>query len=378
MFQPGLESFFADKDYNNAKTNVAVVSNYTGRDRNGKHLVNRIAEDSRFVLKRIFSPEHGFGSNEPDGEAVANSKIKDLNVEIISLYGANRKPALSMIQDLDLLIFDIQDVGVRFYTYISTLRNVMEAANEANLTVAVLDRPNFIGRTVEGPDLEEGFESFVGHLPIPLRYGMTSGELAIWIKKHYKLTNEVKVYKCIDYNSSMLFKDLEFPWFKPSPSMPDIETAMLYPGTCFFEGTELSEGRGTDAPFRKIGAPWVDANLWLEALKPLLPDYIKASTTVFKPTFSKFENQECNGIYLEPLTDEPKPVVEVGISLLYSLIQTHKNKVVFTGRPTLTKPFIDYLAGTDKIRLGLLEGETPKEIIESFAPVKFKPLYLYE
>ncbi len=377
MFQVGLESFFADKDYNNSKTKVAVVSNFTGRDRNGKHLVYRIAEDSRFVLKRIFSPEHGFGSNEPDGEAVANSKIKDLNIEIISLYGANRKPDLNMLKDLDLLIFDIQDVGVRFYTYISTLRNIMEAANEANLLVAVLDRPNFLGRTIEGPDLENGFESFVGHLPIPLRYGLTSGELALWIKEHYKLNNELKVYKCSDYNPSMTFKKLDFPWFKPSPSMPDIKTAMLYPGTCFFEGTELSEGRGTDAPFRKIGAPWIDSNLWLEALKPLLPDYVSAKTTIFTPTFSKFDNQECNGVFLELLTDEPKPVVEIGIALLYSLMQTHKGKIDFTGRPSLSKPFIDYLAGTDKLRKGLLEGKKTKEIISSFPSLRFQAKYLY-
>ena len=378
MFQPGLESFFTDKTFNNKKTNVAVVSNYTGRDKKGVHIVNRIAKDSRFILKRVFSPEHGFGSNEPDGEHVANSKISELNLEIISLYGTNKKPNAEMLKDLDLLIFDIQDVGVRFYTYISTLRNIMEAANEVQLPVAVLDRPDFIGRIIEGPALEEGFESFVGHLPIPLRYGLTPGELALWIKIHYKLTNEIKVYKCTDYSSSMLFKDLDFPWFKPSPSMPDIETAMLYPGTCFFEGTELSEGRGTEAPFRNIGAPWVNANLWLEALRPLLPQYVEASTVVFNPTFSKCEKQDCYGIHLELTTDKPQPVVEVGVALLYSLMQTHPQKVVFTGRPSLSKPFIDYLAGTDKLRLGLLAGKTPKEIMVSFPPVNFKTVLLYK
>ena len=378
MFQPGLESFFTDRSFNHTKTNIAVVSNFTGRDRNGIHIVNRIANDSRFCLKKVFSPEHGFGSNEPDGEAVANSRISDLNIEIISLYGKNKKPSVEMLKDIDLLIFDIQDVGVRFYTYISTLRNIMEAANEANLPVAIFDRPNFIGRIIEGPDLEEGFESFVGHLPIPLRYGLTPGELALWIKEYYKLTNEVKVYQCTEYNSSMLFKELDFPWFKPSPSMPDIKTAMLYPGTCFFEGTELSEGRGTDAPFRKIGAPWVNSEVWLETLNPLLPDYIKASTTTFIPTFSKCENEECKGIYLEPLTEQPKPVVEVGIALLYSLMQSHPNKVLFTGRPSLTKPFIDYLAGTDKLRLGLLANKTPKEIMASFPPINFTPKFLYD
>lgn len=364
MFQPGLESFFQDKSLKTkGKANIGVVSNFTGRDREGIHLVNRVAAQDYFSLKRVFSPEHGFGSNEPDGEHVANSKIKDLNIEIISLYGRQKKPSIEMLKDLDWLIYDIQDVGVRFYTYISTLRNILEAANEARVAVAILDRPNILGSMIEGPELERGFESFVSHIPIPLRYGLTSGELSLWLKDQYNLTNEIKVYKCSEYNKSMLFKELGFPWFKPSPSMPNVETALLYPGTCLFEGTELSEGRGTDAPFRKIGAPWVNANLWLEALKPLLPDYIKAKSCGFIPNFSKFEKENCEGIYLEMNTDSPKPAVEIGVALLYSLIQSHPNKVVFTSRPSLDNPFIDYLAGTNRVRLGLLKGLTPKEIM---------------
>ena len=361
MFQPGLESFFADNTFkSNAQINIGVVSNFTGRDRNGTHLVNRIASDSRFCLKKIFSPEHGFASAEADGKHVADSRLSDLDIEIISLYGINKKPSVEMLQGLDLLVYDIQDVGVRFYTYISTLRNVMETASEANVPFAVLDRPDFLGSLIEGPMLEEGFESFVGHLPIKLRYGMTSGELALWIKKHYKLTNDILVYECRDYDKSMTFKELNFPWFKPSPNMPDVKTAMIYPATCFFEGTQLSEGRGTDAPFKNIGAPWVDSNKWLEALRPMLPAYIEAKVCKFTPTTSKFENQLCNGIHLEPLTDEHIPVVQLGASLLYSLMQTHPNKVEFDGRPNLTKPFIDYLAGTDKLRLALQNNQLPK------------------
>lgn len=358
MFQPGLEAFFEDKSLTACgKLNIGVVSNFTGRDRNGKHIINRIAEDNGFCLKKVFSPEHGFNSTVLDGVHVADSKLDDLNVEVISLYGANKKPSVEMLQGIDLLVYDIQDVGVRFYTYISTLRNIMEAANEAGIAVAVLDRPNFLGPIIEGPMLEDGFESFVGHLPINLRYGMTVGELAVWIKDHYMLTNELKIYKCQNYDKSMLFKELEFPWFKPSPSMPDIKTAMLYPATCFFEGTQLSEGRGTDTPFRNIGAPWVDSAKWLEALKPLLPDYIKATQCQFTPTFSKFENQLCNGLHLEPLTEQHVPVVQVGVALLQSLIETHPGKVEFEGRPNMEKPFIDYLAGTDKLRLSLLKNK---------------------
>ena len=359
MFQPGLESFLNDKSLGSAKINLAVVSNHTGRDKNGVHLINRIVNDKRFCLKKVFSPEHGFNSTVQDGVLVSDSKLNDLNLKVISLYGATKKPSVEMLQGLDLIVYDIQDVGVRFYTYISTLRNVMETASEAKVPFAVLERPNILGHVIEGPMLEEGYDSFVSHLPVYLRYGMTSSELAVWIKKHYKLTNELLIYKCSDYDKSMIFNSLDFPWFKPSPNMPDVETAMLYPATCFFEGTQVSEGRGTDAPFKKIGAPWINANLWLEALKPFLPAYVKARTCQFTPVTNKYQKQLCNGIHIKLTTETHIPIVTLGFAMLYSLIKTHPGKVIFEGRSNLEKPFIDYLAGTNKVRKALEEGQLP-------------------
>ncbi len=360
-FAPGLETFFAAR---HSRLRVAPVTNFTGRDHRGLHLVRRLAEDSRFELKRIFTPEHGFNSDAPDGEHVADSKHGELPVEIVSLYGPMKKPAPELLKDIDLLIYDIQDVGVRFYTYISTLRNIMEAADEAGIKVAVLDRPDVLGGViVEGPMLEPALTSFVGHLPIALRYGLTPGELALWWKAKANISTEVTVYRCQNYRCPTDYSDLGFPWFKPSPSMPDTVTAAFYPGTCLFEGTELSEGRGTEAPFRNLGAPWVDGNAWTEALKPLLPDNIVVQPARFNPEFGKCAGEPCSGINLRSLTRNIDNAVYIGIAALYALLQTHPGKVVFAGRPNLSEPFIDYLAGTSIIRKGLLKGEKPSEIL---------------
>jgi len=362
MFKPGIEVFF-ENPLLQKRLRVAAVTNFTGRNRQGRHLVNLLAEDNRYLLARIFTPEHGFSSDAPDGEHVANSRENSLEVDIISLYGPNKKPSGELLKDLDLLIYDIQDLGVRFYTYISTLRNILDAANEAGLPVIVFDRPDVMGgKTVEGPMLQTGFSSFVGHLPIALRYGLTPGELAKWWHTRNGMKNQLSITCCEDYRCPTRFESLDFPWFKPSPSMPNVATALLYPGTCLFEGTNISEGRGSDYPFRNLGAPGINADSWLECIRPLLSEQVKATTTSFVPTFSKFTGETCHGIRLtceQPITDS----VYTGVAALWSLMQSHPGLVEFTDRPNLEHPFIDYLASTDRIRKGLLAGEKPDVII---------------
>ncbi len=362
MFRPGIEVFF-DNRLAKAPLRVAAVTNFTGRNREGTHLVHLLANDRRFKLARIFTPEHGFSSDAPDGEHVANSRESTLGIDIISLYGANKKPQPELLKELDLLIYDIQDLGVRFYTYISTLRNILDAAAETNTPVTVLDRPDVMGgKTVEGPMLHAGFSSFVGHLPIALRYGLTPGELAKWWHAKNDMKNELSVVGCEDYRCPTEFDQLCFPWFKPSPSMPNVATAFIYPGTCLFEGTNISEGRGSEQPFRNLGAPFIEAERWLECIKPMLPEGVTATTTSFVPTFSKFTGETCFGIKLacgHPVENS----VYTGIAALSSLMQSHPGQVKFTDRPSLEHPFIDYLAGTDQVRKGLLAGEKPYEIM---------------
>lgn len=364
MFSPGIETFFSQKHKGRSK--VAIVCNNTSRDRNGTHLSDLFAQHDCFELKRIFTPEHGFSSNAPDGEHVSHSQHQALGVEIFSLYGKCKKPPTELLQDIDLLVYDIQDVGVRFYTYISTLRNAIEAADEASVPVMILDRPDMLGgRIVEGPMLHEGFSSFVSHLPVALRYAMTPAELALWWKAQANLDVEIKVSLCNDYTFPADYNDLQMPWCKPSPSMPGISTAIFYPGTCLYEGTNVSEGRGTRFPFQMLGAPWINPELWLEELGPLLPQEIEATKSTFIPTFSKYAGTECQGISLNSKANQINAAVYIGVASIYALMKTHPGRIEFTSRPNLQHPFIDYLAGTDSIRKDLIALRLPDLIINN-------------
>ena len=359
MFEYGLEAFLKDPTMHGR---VGLITNHTGRDRHGVHLADRLLPHPHLMLTRIFSPEHGFGSDAPDGEPVGNSLFKQ-HVPIVSLYGTKKAPDAEDLQDIDLLVFDIQDVGVRFYTYISTLRNVLEAAATHGIPVHILDRPNLLGGTIiEGPMLTPGYESFVGHLPIPLRYGLTPAELAGWWNQTLPRPAPLVPWKCSGYHRSSSFSQLGIPWCKPSPSMATPETAKFYPGTCLFEGTNVSEGRGSDAPFQILGAPWVVPLLWLETLTPLLPDSVTAETVEFTPTFSKFQGEPCSGIKVS--TSEPifPEAVELGIALLHSLMKSHPGMVAFPRLGNRPHLFFDLLAGNSWLREGLEEGLTPGDL----------------
>ena len=361
-FDFGLEAFFAEF---REPVRVGLVTNASGCDRRGRHVAERLAQHPGVTVSVIFTPEHGFGADEPDGEPVDDSSHPHLRVPIVSLYGPKKKPSPDDLKGLDLLIYDIQDVGVRFYTYISTLRNIMEAAFACRLPVHVFDRPDLLGgRVVEGPLLHEEFRSFVGHLPIPLRYGLTPGELAVWLQRELSLTGELRVWKCPGWRRGMSFEDCGIPWRHLSPSMTSMETARFYPGTCLFEGTNLSEGRGTAAPFQILGAPWVEAEAWRDRLKERLPAHVQVERVTFTPTFSKFQGIACRGIQLHSTATEFPDAVLIGLLALETLLATHPNQIEFTRRESLPHPFFDHLAGNSWMREGLTAGIPALELWE--------------
>ncbi|MBF0501088.1 MAG: DUF1343 domain-containing protein [Candidatus Riflebacteria bacterium] len=376
----GLEAFFESKDVSGR---AGLITNATGRDRNGLHIVGRIAAHPRLKLVRIFTPEHGFGADAPDGEAVADGTHDDDQIKsdtvgrerktdhkitrpvpIVSLYGPKKAPSTDDLDGLDMLIYDIQDVGTRFYTYISTLRNIIDAAGQTGIPVHVLDRPDLMGgNTIEGPMLTSGFESFVGHLPIALRYGLTPGELAIWWNNRRDKPAPLTIWPLKGWRRGMSFSDWGMPWVKPSPSMCSPATASFYPGTCLFEGTNLSEGRGTDAPFQIFGAPWVTPNPWREALQPLLPTGISVLTTSFVPTFSKFTGETCQGIRLESDLPLFENCMDIALHTIATFMKTHPERIEFNRRPTLPHPFFDHLAGCSWLRDGLVRGIPVDELV---------------
>ena len=261
----GLDVLLEDYSDSLKGKTIGLVTNHTGISRKGEKNYKLFENNPDITLKRIFAPEHGFYGEASAGAKVEYDNQKDSGPEIVSLYGKTRKPTAEMLEGIDLVIYDIQDVGARFYTYISTLGIVMEAAGENGVNVMVLDRPNPLGgEIIEGAILDTAFKSFVGYYPIPTRYALTVGELSQMAVKEGWLSSvppELIVVTMDGWKRSMFFDDTGLPWVSPSPNIPDLETAIIYPGMCLYEATNVSEGRGTNNPFKQIGAPWMNYDI---------------------------------------------------------------------------------------------------------------------
>ena len=316
---------------------IALVTNQTGIDRYGIPNYKRLLALDDVHLKVVFSPEHGlFG--EADEEITYNKKVADIP-RVISLYGSVRKPTSEMLQGVDLIIYDIQDIGARFYTYISTLGLVMEAAGALQLPVLVLDRPNPIrSDIVEGPLLDLNYQSFVGKYPIPIRYGWTIGELAKKIVEEQWIVPSppLNIVSMEGWNASLWYDETTLPWVKPSPNIPDLGTALIYPGMCLLEGTNVSEGRGTEHPFKWFGAPWIDGEILSGELNKLhLPGVVfvpKSFTPVSIPGVAdkpKYQNQLCDGIEIRVITRNEYQSLNVGVSILKKLQELYPENIIF-------------------------------------------------
>ena len=318
---------------------IAVVGNQTSMIAN-THLVDSLLSLKVNVVK-VFSPEHGFRGKADAGTKVEDETDEKTGLPIISLYGKNKKPTVEQLKGIELLLFDIQDVGARFYTYISTLHYVMEAAAENNIKVIVLDRPNPNGHYIDGPIREKGFESFVGMHPIPIVHAMTIGEYAQmingekWIARQCDLT----VIEMENYTHDMSY-DLPI---KPSPNLPNSRSINLYPSLCLFEGTNLSLGRGTEYPFQHFGAPYLKSNY---SFTPKSGEGSKSPT---------HENKKCFGT---DLRFQDNYLEEINLNWLIESYNNCPEKEKFFNS------FFDKLAGTDKLRLQIIEGKTVKEIKE--------------
>src|SRR5690606_25114023 len=238
---------------------VGLITNHTGRDAQGRSTIDLLHGHPRIELVALFSPEHGIRGTARPGERVSSGRDEETGLPIHSLYGETREPTAAMLEGLDALVFDIQDVGARYYTYVWTMTLAMQAAARHGLRFVVLDRPNPIGgELVQGTVLEPAHATFVGLYPVPMRHGLTAGELARLANEEFGIGADLEVVRMEGWRRSQWWDETGLPWTPPSPNMPDLESATHYPGTCLFEGTNLSVGRGTSAAFQQIGAPWLD------------------------------------------------------------------------------------------------------------------------
>ena len=279
-----------------AERNVGVITNQTGIDRNGVSIISLLHQAPEVELIAVFSPEHGlFG--KLDIEDIADSTESNTGVKVFSLYGDTRIPTAEMLDGIDTLVFDIQDIGTRFYTFISTMGEAMQAAANNDIRFVVLDRPNPInGVTVSGPMLDADKKSFVGFHRLPIRHGMTVAELALMFKAELQLELDLQIIKLEGWKRSDFFDSTGLKWVNPSPNMRNLTEAILYPGIGLLETTNLSVGRGTDTPFELIGAPWLDAKRLARELNSLKLAGVRFEPLKFTPDASKFEGELCHGV----------------------------------------------------------------------------------
>ena len=275
---------------------VGLITNHTGRSREGVSTVKLLHDAPQLELVTLFSPEHGF-AGKLDISKVADSQDATTGLKVVSLYGETRRPTAEMLASIDTLVFDIQDIGARFYTYMSTMGEAMKAAAEHKRRFVVLDRPNPInGVDVAGPMLDTGRESFVAFHRLPVRHGMTAGELAKLFKAELKLELELEVIECEGWRRGDYFDATGLTWINPSPNMRNLTQAVLYPGIGLLETTNLSVGRGTDTPFELIGAPWLDGRKLASELNQRNIPGVRFVPTEFTPGSSKFEGKLCSGV----------------------------------------------------------------------------------
>ena len=305
---------------------VALITNATGYNSEGESTISVLKKKTN--LKLLFSPEHGLNANFKEGSLIDNSIDRKTSLKIYSLYGKQKKPANEMLKDIDIICFDIQDVGARFYTYIYTMAYAMQAAKENGKTFVIFDRPNPIsGSVVEGFILQEEFSSFVGLYPIAQRHGMTVGELGAMFNKEFGINCDLKIIPLKNWARSSYFEDLSLVWVPSSPNIPNSNTALIYSGMCLFEGTNMSVGRGTTLPFQYIGAPFINADELVEKLKKENLSGVKIFPAYFTPNSSIYKDEACEGIYIAVSDRNSFQPVRVAIKIFNTIKKTYRKRL---------------------------------------------------
>jgi len=310
---------------------IGIVTNQTGRLSSGTSLVDTLIGSGVDVVA-LFGPEHGIRGEGSAGQKIGDARDQRTGLPVYSLYGTTRKPTPEMLRSIDLLLYDIQDVGARFYTYISTMGLVMDAAAENGIPIIVLDRPNPLGgHLIDGPILDDSLRSFVGMYPIPVVYGMTCGELARMINGEIWLASgrraQLKVIAMEGWTRDMTWELTGLPWVRPSPNIPDPATALIYPATCFIEATNLSEGRGTPTPFQHFGAPFVSSVRLTQLLNDLGIPGVTFAPAVFTPKSSKNANHTCYGSRISVTHRDQLLPARIGLWILRLLMENWRDEV---------------------------------------------------
>jgi uncharacterized protein YbbC (DUF1343 family) len=357
----GLERLLAGEG-GAAGKRLGLVANPTAVDRHFRHAIDGMLA-AGLDLRRLFGPEHGLRGDVQYMVSVDEAEDERSGLPVHSLYGheaASLRPRREWLADLDAIVFDIQDIGTRYYTYAWTLVMTMEVAATVGVEVIVLDRPNPLGGVaIEGGAIEPGFESFVGHMSLPTRHGLTVGELARWANARLPTPARLTVVEMQGWRRELFYDDTDVPWVMPSPNMATVETALVYPGMCLLEGTEISEGRGTTRPFEIAGAPYVDGHVLAAALEADDLPGVRFRPLVFRPTFDKFTDQACGGVQIH-VTDRAafRPYL-TGVAWIRAVRRLWPEHFAWRAHAyefVEHIPAIDLLAGSAAVREGIDAG----------------------
>ena len=349
---------------------IGLVCNPASVDSRLIHVSDRLAAGD-WTLTALFGPQHGFRSDLQEN-MIESPHAHDARrrVPVHSLYSETREPTAEMLADVDVLVIDLQDVGTRIYTYIYTMANCLRAARRHGIRVVVCDRPNPInGDDVEGATLDPEYESFVGQFAIPMRHGLTIGEAARVFNDHFGIHAAVDVVPMDGWSRAMYYDATGLPWVLPSPNIPTLDTAIVYPGAVLFEGTLLSEGRGTTRPFELIGAPWIDGERFAEALNARRLPGAYFRPAFFEPTFHKHAKVLCGGCQVHVTDREAFEPMRVAVEMLAEFRREAPSEKLWRDPPyeyEHVKPPIDILYGSDRLRTGIDAGEDPASIVKDW------------
>lgn len=366
MVQLGIEVLLTDRLELIRGKRMGLVSNYTMTDSNYRPVINLLAENKDWKLMKLFGPEHGVKTAAKEGEHVSSETDENTGLPVYSLYGETRQPDADMLSDLDLLVIDLQDIGSRYYTNMNTVYYCMEACGKLGLPCLVLDRPNPInGVSREGNLLDPKFRSFVGMHRIPNRHGLTMGELAVYFNEELNPKCDLTVVEIRGWDRQAILSETGLPFIPSSPNTANLTMCLLYPGTCFFEGVNVSLGRGTAHPFEVIGAPYINGHRlsdWFNEQK--LPGIV-SRPTYFKPTYSQYTGELCNGVHLHITDAKQLEPVRAGLTLLQGVKILFPSSFDFIGVTEGQRPFIDLLAGTDQLRELVLKEEALRYLTDT-------------
>jgi len=350
---------------------VGLVSNPASVDSALTHAADRLASTPGVTLAALFGPQHGYRSDLQDNMIEtphANDRAR--RIPIYSLYSETREPTAAMLDGLDFLVIDLQNIGTRIYTFVYTMANCLRACARYGLKAIVCDRPNPIGGArIEGPMLREGWTSFVGQFPIPMRHGLTIGELARLFNEHFRIGADLEIVPMEGWRREMYFDQTGLPWIMPSPNMPTLDSAIVFPGAVLVEGTTLSEGRGTTRPFELVGAPWIDGERLADTLNGRDLPGVRFRAVSFEPTFQKHAQLTCGGCQIHVTDRAAFQPVATGVTLLEECRQQDPARFGWKPPPyeyEYERLAIDLLYGSDELRRGLDAGHSADRIMASW------------